>query len=188
MVGKIKGILVEIDGREGLVETSGGLTYRVILMPASLAKLIPSEIDIYTYLQIREDAQVLFGFDSREQYQMFQTLLAVDGVGPKTAHGVLGHLSVNNIIDSVRTKNLDVFTKVPGLGKKTAQKIILELSSKLKSELDLKSIIDTPIDTDAIETLVALGFKVGEAKEMLKPIDPNISVEEKIRLALKKRT
>ena len=188
MIGKIKGVLVETDGKEGLIETSGGVSYRVQLTPKALAQLVPSALEVYTYLQVREDAQVLFGFDTREQYRMFQTLLTVDGVGPKTAHGVLGHLSVADIINAVQVKSLDAFTAVPGLGKKTAQKIILELCSKLKSDLDIAAIIETPVDNEALEALVTLGYKVGEAKEMLRPIDSTLSTESKIQMALKKKT
>jgi len=186
MIGKIKGTLIEVDGKEGLIDTASGLCYRVILTPRVLSSNIPSTVDIYTHLQIREDAQVLYGFDSHDQFRMFQKLLTVDGVGPKTAHGVIAHLPVEDIINAVQTKDISIFTAVPGLGKKTAQKIILEFSGKLKAEFDVSSIIDTPVDNEAVDALVALGYRVNEAREMLKNIDPNLPVEQKIRLALRK--
>lgn len=186
MIGKIKGILTEIDGKEGLVETASGLSYRVILTPQILSINLPSHVDIYTHLQIREDAQVLYGFDSHDQFRMFQKLLSVDGVGPKTAHGVIAHLPVEDIINAVQTKDISIFTAVPGLGKKTAQKIILEFAGKLKTEFDVSSIIDTPIDNEAVEALVALGYRVSDAREMLKSIDMALPIEQKIRLALRK--
>jgi holliday junction DNA helicase RuvA len=186
MIGKIKGTLVEIDGREGLVETAGGVSYRILLSPSFLLQEIPSSVDIYTHLQIREDAHVLYGFDSKDQYRMFHMLLAVDGVGPKTAHTVVSSLPVIEIMDAVHDKKVDALTAISGLGKKTAQKIILELSGKMKTEFDISSIIEEPIDNDALDALVSLGYKVNEAKEMLKPIDSSLSVEKKIQQALRK--
>lgn len=187
MIGKISGTLIEIDGNEGLVETTGGVSYRVYLTPTILAQLIPSAVKIYTYLQIREDQHVLYGFDSKEQYKMFQMLLSVDGVGPKTAHGVVSRMPVSEIVNAVHQKDLQSFTKVPGLGKKTAQKILLELSSKLKTEFDISSIIETPVNTDALDALVALGYRVHEAREMLKNIDSQLSIEKQITEALQRK-
>lgn len=188
MIGKIKGVLIEIDGRNGLVETASGVSYQIVLTPFFLEKLVPTNIDIYTHLQIREDAQVLYGFESKDQYKMFHMLLSVDGVGPKTAHNVVSSLPVSEIMDAVHEKNVESLTVVSGLGKKTAQKIILELAGKLKTEFDISSIIEIPIDNDALDALVALGYKVSDAKEMLKSIDPSLPVEKKIQLALRKRS
>ncbi len=187
MIGKISGTLIEIDGNEGLVETTGGISYRIYLTPTILAQLIPTVVHIYTYLQIREDQHVLYGFDSKDQYKMFQMLLSVDGVGPKTAHGVVTRMAVSEIISAVHQKDLQSFTKVPGLGKKTAQKILLELSSKLKTEFDISSIIETPVNTDALDALVALGYRVYEAREMLKTVDYQLPIEQQIRIALQRK-
>lgn len=187
MIGKIKGILTEVEGVEGLVETAGGVSYRVYLTPSMLALLPPAEVEIYTYLQIREDQHVLYGFDSKEQHKMFHMLLSVDGVGPKTAHGVISRMATSSIINAVHHKDVQSFTDVPGLGKKTAQKILLELSSKLKTDLDVASLIETPVNTDALDALVALGYKITEAREMLKSIDPQLSVEKQITAALQQR-
>jgi len=187
MIGKIKGDLIEIDGNEGLIETSAGISYRVYLPTTLLSNVLPYPIDIYTYLQIREDQHVLYGFDTKEQYKMFQMLLSVDGVGPKTAHGVVSKMGVKDIVKSVQNKDVESFTKVPGLGKKTAQKILLELSSKLKTELDIGSIIEVTVDTDALAALVSLGYRVNEAREMLKTIDTQLPVEIQVKSALQKR-
>lgn len=187
MIGKITGTLIETDGNEGLVETTGGISYRVYLTPTILAQLIPSIVHIYTYLQIREDQHVLYGFDSKEQYKMFQMLLSVDGVGPKTAHGVVSSMPVPEIINAVHQKDLQSFTKVPGLGKKTAQKILLELSSKMKTEFDISSIIETQVNTEALDALVALGYRVHEARDMLKNVDTHLSIEKQITEALHRK-
>lgn len=187
MIGKIIGTLIEIDGSEGLIETKSGICYRVYLTPHILSRIPPSEIAIYTYLQIRDDQHVLFGFDTKESYQMFQMLLTVDGVGPKTAHNLLSRITASAIVRAVHQKDIEPFTNVPGLGKKTAQKILLELSSKMKAELDISSLIDTPINTDALETLIALGYRNHEARVMLKNVDTTLPVEMQVKQALQKK-
>ncbi len=184
MIGKIIGTLIEVDGNEGLIETASGVCYRVFLTPSILSNMPPTALAVYTYLQIRDDQHVLYGFDTKESYQMFQMLLTVDGVGPKTAHNLISRLPVSAILSAVHNKDLEPFTKVPGLGKKTAQKILLELSSKLKADLDIGSLIDTPINSDALETLIALGYRVHEARTMLKNIDFTLPVEKQVKLAL----
>lgn len=96
-------------------------------------------------------------------------------------------MATSSIINAVHHKDVQSFTDVPGLGKKTAQKILLELSSKLKTDLDVASLIETPVNTDALDALVALGYKITEAREMLKSIDPQLSVEKQITAALQQR-
>ncbi|HNQ30900.1 MAG TPA: Holliday junction branch migration protein RuvA [Candidatus Woesebacteria bacterium] len=188
MIGKIKGALVEVDGSEGLIATPGGVSYRVHI-PQSMRR--PDEvqmIDVYTYLHVREDQHVLYGFETKQHYTMFLMLLDVDGVGPKTAHTIVGKLSMQELMDAVRTKSVDILTQIPGLGKKTAQKIILELSSKLKTDLDVASLIEDPVNNEVLEALVALGYKASEARKLLKGVDVKSSTEDQIRFALQKKT
>jgi len=186
MIGKIKGNLTEILGNEGLIETAAGLGYWVML-PKTLGLLkLPLEISLYTYMQVREDAQVLFAFENLSQYKMFQLLLTVDGVGPKTAHTVISYKTQDEIVQAVRMQDINTFTSISGLGKKTAQKIILELSSKLKTEFDLAQVISKPVDDEALDALVALGYKKVEAHKMLEKIDTTLSLQDKIKIALKR--
>lgn len=184
MIGKIQGSLIEILGSEGLVELSTGLSYWVQLPKQFHALSVPTPVSLYTYLQVREDAHVLFGFESLSQYKMFHLLLKVDGVGPKTAHMVTSQLSQDEIVGAVRQQDVTVLTALSGLGKKSAQKIILELSSKLKTEFDLAQMIEKPVDSEAMDALIALGYKKGDAHKMLENVDPASSLQEKIRKAL----
>jgi len=187
MIGKIKGTLIEVDGIEGLIATPGGVSYRV-RMPTGLRR--PDEvkmIDIYTYLHIREDQHVLYGFETKQHYIMFLMLLDVDGVGPKTAHTIVGKLGMQELMDTVRRKSVDVLTQIPGLGKKTAQKIILELSSKMKTDLDVASLIEEPVNNEVLEALIALGYKTSEARNLLKGVDVKLSTEDQVRFALQKK-
>ena len=182
MIGKIKGILVEVEGNAALVETKGGVFYQVYVMPSLLTgKSVPFETALYTYLQVREDALVLFGFEKKDEYSFFKLLLLVPGVGPKTAFSVVSFSKIKEMIQAVKENDSDYFTKVPGLGKKTAMKIILELSQKFESEFILEKMYMSDEDKTVVDALISLGFKSLEAKMLLRDIPKNLSLEEKIR-------
>lgn len=186
MIGKLKGKLVEVDKNIGLIETSGGVFYQVYLPPSLITNHQSSNtIEIYTYLQVRDDALVLFGFETKKQHDFFQLLLTVSGVGPKTAYSVISFLKIEEITKSVFDNNIDILTRVPGLGKKTAMKIILELSSKLKTDFDMKNMVLSDDDQTVISALISLGYKSYDAKKLLSKLPKNLSVEEKIKEALK---
>lgn len=186
MIGKLKGSLTEVDGSEGIIMTSAGVGYRVYLSPALLSLVPPREVEIYTYHQVREDAHILYGFETKQQYQFYTLLLTVDGVGPKTAFTVISHLSPAQIFEAVRANDVNSLTKVSGLGKKTATKIILELSSKFKTGFDLEKVKQVEVDEEAVMALQALGYTKADAKDMLKNIDASLPLTDKIRSVLKK--
>ncbi len=185
MIGKLKGKLVEIDKNVGLLETSGGVFYQVYL-PVSLITdyRSPNTVELYTYLQVRDDALVLFGFGTKQQHDFFLLLLTVSGVGPKTAFTVISALKTEEIVRAVTSNEVDALTKVPGLGRKTAMKIILELSSKFKSEFDMKNMVLSDDDQTVISALVSLGYKSYDAKKIVSKLPKNLTVEEKIKEAL----
>ncbi|PIQ72325.1 Holliday junction branch migration protein RuvA [Candidatus Roizmanbacteria bacterium CG_4_10_14_0_2_um_filter_36_35] len=186
MIGKLKGKLSEVSGNVGLIETAGGVFYEVFLTPFLISHIPPkSPIEIYTYLQVREDALVLFGFQTKQEYNFFKLLLTVSGVGPKTAFNIISFIKVEELIKAVKGNEVDSLTQIPGLGRKTAMKIILELSSKLKSEFDMKNMIVSEDDKIVVDALVSLGYKSHEARQMLAKLPKNLSVEEKIKKALK---
>jgi Holliday junction DNA helicase RuvA len=186
MIGKLKGKLVEIDKNVGLIETSGGVFYQTFL-PNSLTtpKFLNSPIELYTYLQVRDDALVLFGFETKQQHDFFLLLLTVSGVGPKTAFMVISALKTDEIVRAVTSNEVEALTKVPGLGRKTAMKIILELSSKFKTDFDMKNMVLSDVDKTVIDALISLGYKSYDAKKILSKLPKNLSVEEKIKEALK---
>ena len=154
MIGKLKGKLVEVDKNVGLIETSGGVFYQVFL-PTSLTtpKFLNSPVELYTYLQVHDDALVLFSFETKQQHDFFLLLLTVSGVGPKTAFTVISALKIEEIVRAVTSNEVDAL-KVPGLGRKTAMKIILELSSKLKSDFDMNKMVLSDDDQTAVSALV----------------------------------
>ncbi len=185
MIGKIKGKLVEIDNNIGLIETVSGISYYVYLTPSIIGNnKLGALVHIYTYLQVREDAFVLYGFESKEQTRLFNQLLSVPGIGPKTAYTIICFRKPNELLTAVKKNNIDYFNQIPGLGKKTAMKIILELSQKLKQDFTLEKMYLSEDDKLVVDALVSLGFKVSEAKKILQKIPKNLSVEDKIKKAL----
>jgi len=189
MIGKLKGILTEIEGNTGLIETTGGVSYLVFLTPILMETYQPgSPIEIYTYLQIRDDAHVLFGFQNKNQKLYFELMLGISGVGPKTAYSIISFSTEDELIQAVRDNNIDYFSRVPGLGKKTAMKIILEISQKLKSEFQMDKMYISEDDKTVVDALVSLGFKTQEARQILTKLPKDLSIEEKIREGIKLAT
>ncbi len=187
MIGKIKGKLAEVDGNIGLIETSSGLSYEIFLTPSLLSlNKVGQAIEVYTYLQVREDAHTLFAFQTKNEFKLFKMLITVSGVGPKTAFSIISFSTDKDLTDAVRGNDIAFFSRIPGLGKKTAMKIILELSQKMDAEFKLEKMYLSEEDKTVVEALVSLGFKSGEARQILNKLPKELfSVEEKIKEALK---
>lgn len=185
MIGKLKGKLSETFGAEALLETSGGVFYRVYVTPGILeSSTIGDDIEIYTYLNVKEDDLTLFGFETHSMYQMFQYMIAVDGVGPKTGFTIISTCAPSDIRTAVHGNDVAFFQKVKGIGKKTAQRILIDLSAKFGTEFDITAGQETADDIDALDALVSLGFKRKDAKNALDAIDSSLPLEERIRYAL----
>lgn len=186
MIGKVKGTLTEVEGNRGLVETVAGISYEVFLTSSLLSSKFPGDaIEIYTHHHIREDTQVLFGFSEKNEHQLFKLLLSVDGVGPKTAFSVISFGTVDNFIKAVTNNDVEYFSKVPGLGKKTAMKILLEMSSKLNTEFKMEKMHLSEDEKTIVDALVALGFKSSEVKNLLPQIDKTKPLPEQIKEAIR---
>ncbi len=186
MIGKLKGTLSELDGNIALIETKGGVYYSVFFTPSLISQISPkSPIEVYTYLQVREDALILFAFETKDELSLFNLLLSVSGVGPKTAYLIISYAKVDELIQAVKENDIDFFSKIRGLGKKTAMKIILELSQKLRQEFELKKMYLSEEDKTVVDALVALGFKSHEASSAVSKLTKKLSIEEKIKEALK---
>ena len=173
---------------DSLIISTGPIGFRVFAPTGLLSKYDEgAEIELFTHLQVREDALKLYGFSDFEELTMFEMLISVSGIGPKIALGVLSSASVSEIKDAVSRGDLEVFTAVSGIGKKNAGRIILELRGKLGkiSELDLAEFGKPEEVNEVIAALKNLGYSVNEARQALKLVDKNLSVEEKVREALK---
>lgn len=186
MIGKIKGILSEIEGNVGLIETSGGIYYKVFLTPEIIKNnILASEIELYTYLHVKEDSLTLFGFEDKKKYQIFNMLLAVDGVGPKLAFVTISSANPTDIVTAVEASDYNFFSKVPGVGKKTAQKILIELSSKFDTEFKFEKIALSQDDITVVEALKTLGFDSKNLNSVIPKIDKHSSIESQIQQAIK---
>lgn len=185
MIGSLKGRITLRDGNHILVEV-GGVGYRV-LVSSRIASDASENISLFTYTHVKEDALELFGFAEIQDLKLFENLISVSGVGPKTAMLIFSFSDRQGIIKAVLEGDVDYFTKIPRLGKKNAQKIIIELKSKLKdaNSLDLSE-PDSIENDEIIQALVGFGFTVKESQDILKKLDKNLKTpEEKIKMALK---
>jgi len=185
MIAKIKGKLSELEGNIALIETSSGIFYQVYVTPTIIkSSKLNQVIEIYTYLQVREDAHNLYGFLTKEEHRLFKLLLTVSGVGPKTAFAIISAIKINELYAAVKENDIEFFTSIPGLGKKTSMKVLLELSQKLDEDFKIEKMYMSDEDKTVVDALVSLGFKSHEAKSSLHKIVKNLSVEEKIRSAI----
>lgn len=143
-------------------------------------------VTLYTYLLVREDALTLFGFADQEERGLFETLLTVSGVGPRLALSIVGTLTINQLSSAVASEQPEMLTRVPGIGKKLAQKLIFELKDKLAVDMATGIAPVSETDTDVIAALTALGYSVVEAQAALQsiPRDAPPDIEDRVRLAL----
>ena len=202
MISFIKGKLVHIYDNVIIVENNG-IGYEIFVPMSVIGNmpLVGSEVMIYTYMHVREDVLQLFGFLDRDTLEIFKLLITVSGIGPKGAIGVLGTLSADDIRYAVMAEDAKTIAKAPGIGAKTAGKVVIELKDKLKVR-DVAQNIQSEIDgqqsifddggskqavSDAIEALVALGYSATEAAKAVRKADAgdDVTVEELLKLSLK---
>jgi len=147
-------------------------------------KAIGSDIEVHTFLQVREDALNLFGFETAAELGFFELLITVSGVGPKMAMAVLSAGDIELIKDAIAAQDLAMFTKIGGVGKKTAERIIVELKEKIGS-ISSGGSVRTGGSDDLLSALEGLGYSGREIKEVLAKLDHNLPSEERLRQALK---
>lgn len=199
MIGHLRGILLEKSPPEILLEVNG-IGYEVLLPMTSFYHLpeVNMEAAIYTHLVVREDAHLLFGFYHKQDRTLFRELIKTNGVGPKLALAILSAMSVSEFSYAIEREELSKLVKIPGVGKKTAERLIVELKGKFKAyqhddffieQTTTQSGIETEkvsATDDAISALVALGYKLAEAEKMVKRVaKPEWDSEQLIREALK---
>ena len=191
MYDYISGILKRKSENHCVVD-AGGIGYRILVSQRSLSQMSETgaNITVYTYLYLREDIMELYGFLSAEERSAFEMLISVSGVGPKAALSILSSLSESALAIAIVTNDAKSITKAQGVGPKLAQRIILELKDKIKSQ-DLKAKADdfTPmgaVSDDAVEALVVLGYSRSEAERALADVPRDTGVEESIKIALTK--
>jgi len=186
MIASISGKVVQLT-KETVIIDINGLGFEVFVPKSLLSDTeIGDLIYLYTYMLVREDNISLFGFSSLEEKHLFLEFLAVGGVGPKLSLSILSSLSIDNIRSAILSEKPDYFSRVPGIGKKTAQKIIIQMQGKLPDSdgLAIRSITD--VDDAVVDALISLGYSVVEAQTALQiiPKDTPDDVEAKLRVAL----
>lgn len=197
MIGRLSGVLIEKQAPDLLIDVNG-VGYEVQAPLSSFLDLgqIGSKVTLFTHLAVREDAQLLYGFSDKMQRTMFRTLIKVSGVGPKLALGILSSMDADTFARCIQNHEVTALTKLPGVGKKTAERLIVEMQDRLKewqtqaplwaaveqSEADSRN----HLIAEAEAALVSLGYKPQEASKMLSKIPAEVdSSEEMIRRALK---
>ncbi len=191
MIATLRGEITQIEENAIIVET-GGVGLRVSIPKPLRERLKTGEaVFLYTHLVVREDAWHLYGFESQADRELFTTLLGVDGVGPRTALAVLSTLNLDTVQRAVFAEEPDLLSRVPGVGKKTAQKMVLYLHDRLKPVSGLEKIAAmSDTDSEVLAALTALGYSVVEAQTAIQsiPKDAAEEVEERLRLALQQFT
>ncbi len=188
MIGYLRGKIKYKDEKCLIIDVAG-VGYQVFISGQTLEKIgEEEEIELYTYLYIRENSEELYGFLNLEEKEFFEQLLSISGVGPKGALGVLAIATIDTIKKAIIHGDPAVLIKVSGIGKKTAERVVIEL----KNKIDIASIDETKVasseigDSSAIDALVGLGYSASEARDALKDVDKEIQdVEQRIKEALK---
>ncbi|MBU3633363.1 Holliday junction branch migration protein RuvA [Polynucleobacter sp. AP-Feld-500C-C5] len=188
MIGRIQGILVSIHPPRLLVDCQG-IGYEVDVPMSTLYQLPQAgqKITLLTHFQVREDAQQLFGFATETEREAFRQLIKISGVGSRTALAVLSGMSVNELAQAIALQEAGRLTQVPGIGKKTAERLCLELKGKLAPDLGIATGKPQALDanSEVLQALLALGYSEKEALLALKQIPPDTSVSDGIRMGLK---
>lgn len=200
MISYIRGTLAEIEEDRILVDV-GGIGYGIYMPGESITRLpaVGTEIKIHTYLNVREDAMQLFGFLTKDDLRVFRLVIGVSGIGPKGGLNILSCLSPDDLRFAVMAGDAKAISKAPGIGKKTAEKLIIELKDKLSIEDTLSRLGDSEeepmvvssgiseIQSEAVQALTALGYAASEAAKAVKLAapSPQDSVEDVLKAALK---
>ncbi|MCK4843344.1 MAG: Holliday junction branch migration protein RuvA [Dehalococcoidia bacterium] len=187
MIATLEGIL-EYRGNDSIIINVGGIGFRVYVSGFTLGQLgaVEGKVILHTHLQLREDDVSLYGFASGEELALFRNLVSVSGIGPKVALGLLSALNPQQLVMAIASGNTDLICQAPGIGKKTADRLVIELRDKLEKEWKEVALPSAPESADVIAALTGLGYSLTEAARAVSRLSGSeeLSVEEKIRMAL----
>ena len=186
MIGRLTGLLAAKSPPQVLVDV-GGVGYELDVPMSSFYNLpgLGERVTLLTHFVVREDAQQLFGFLSADERSTFRLLIKISGVGPRTALSILSGLSVAELAQAIAAQTPGRLVKVPGIGKKTAERLLLELKGKLGPDLGAPASLTSDAQADIVQALVALGYNDRDAALALKAMAPDIGVSDGIKQALK---
>jgi len=188
MIVALEGIL-ERRGIDSAVVKIGPLSLQVYIPGSTLSRLgaVGDKVHLHTHLYVREDNIAIYGFSSTEELALFQNLISVSGIGPKAALAFLSTFSVEQLASAIISGNVDLLTQVPGIGKKIAGRVVLELKGKLEKGWEgVISPVLTREDADVVAALISLGYSLREATQAVAnlPASEDMNLEEKVKLAL----
>jgi holliday junction DNA helicase RuvA len=186
MIARLRGTAVVSDA-DGLVLDVGGVGYRLHATPAAVGKAADGEVVLETHLHVREDALQLYGFADAGERELFELLLAVSGVGPKVALAIVSGYSPGELRRAIAREDAALFQTIPGIGKKTAQRVVLELREKIAPLAAVESPHLGAGDGHVVarDALVELGYSAAEAEQRLADTDPELPAAERVRQALR---
>ncbi len=187
MIATLKGTL-EYRGTDSVIINVGGMGFQVYAPGSTLSQLgaINDKVSLYTHLHLREDNVSLYGFASEEELALFRNLISVSGIGPKAALALLSALDPEQLVIAITSGNIDVISQVPGIGRKMANRMVIELKSKLEKEWKEAALPLATENTDVVAALTSLGYSLREATQAVfsLPGSSELSLEEKVKLAL----
>ena len=188
MIAGLQGKLESL-GNDYAIINVGGIEFQVYMPTSGLSSLgkIGEEVKLHTYLHLREDNVALYGFTSADELRLFQTLLGISGLGPKLALAMLSAMNPDKLVMAIAAGSVDLLTAVPGVGKKVAERVILELRDKIGAGwITTAGIQVAEENAEVLAALASLGYSITEASRALAtlPPDPELSLEEKVKLAL----
>lgn len=185
MIGKLTG-KIDLIRNNYVILNVGGVGYKIQMNEVSLGRLAGSnEAELFIFTHVREDQLALFGFLTLEELEMFELLDSVSGVGPKAALGILNIAEPRTIKSAILNKDSSILTRVSGVGKKTAERVILDLQNKVEDLPDSEK-KEASGQQDVIEALMSMGYSVSEARDAVKTVPTDVKdISEKIKLALK---
>lgn len=186
MIGKLTGTLSDKNPPQVLVDC-GGVGYEVHVPMSTFYNLpaVGERVSLLTHFVVREDAQILYGFGNATEREAFRELIKISGVGPRTALSVLSGMGVGDLAQAVTLQEAGRLIKVPGIGKKTAERLLLELKGKLGAELGAPLGASSGAQADILQALLALGYSDKEAAAALKALPADVGVSDGIKLALR---
>lgn len=185
MIAKISG-KIEYQKENYVVVDVSGIGYKIFLTLYTLGKVSgKKEVSLFIHTYVREDTLALYGFLTHEELEMFELLISISGIGPKAASSILSIATPKTIRTAILNEDSSILTKVSGIGKKTAERVILELQNKVADMSDSEK-GEAVIDSDSIEALVTMGYSLTEAREALKNVPEEIrDIGQRIKIALK---
>lgn len=188
MIGRIQGVLLEKTPPQVLIDCNGvGYECEVPMSTFYQLPALGEKVSLLTHFVVREDAQLLYGFATQQERVTFRQLLKVNGIGAKSALSILSGLSIDDLVQAVALQETGMLTRVPGVGKKTAERLLLELKDKFTLEGVAAMNANQPksVSSDVLNALLALGYNEREALAAVKLLDKEASVSDGIKQALK---